>query len=325
MNQFNQLRLAFAQHRGTFAMALLCLLAVFRLYLTADRDIAAWNATHDEFWYVHKAYIGIWAGRYDELSFAHLPTYALWLELLNTYGMPARVGIELAWIGAVLFLAHSLARFTGSWLGSTIAAAFLLLHPYSVYIFDRSLAETLLGVTVVATIGAAMNVWRLRDESRWSRRAIASLLLALLFAVSCNLRKEGITLLAPAAVFAVVSLVARRLWWTRGPGASAPLGISMFVLPIAAALAMSWSFAALNYAKWGTFVAYDLDNPGYKAAMANLARIDNGPTLKRVSITRAMLERAYEVSPTFRELRPQLSGPVAREWTDLTTDIGARG
>ncbi len=71
-------------------------LVMYRLYLTADRDITAGNAPHDEFWYVHKAFVGIWSGQYNEMSFVHSPVYVLWLQFLNTFGIPARLGIEIA-------------------------------------------------------------------------------------------------------------------------------------------------------------------------------------------------------------------------------------
>lgn len=314
-----------SRSRPALELALLLAFAVFRLYLTADRDIAAWNAPHDEFWYVHKAYIGVWAGNYSEMSFAHLPVYALWLELLNTYGVPARLGIELAWIAAVFYLATSVRNFAGSRIAGVLITAFLLLHPYSIYIFDRALAETLLAVTVAIATAAALELWVRRDEPLRGRKLVVAMLFSGMFAVSCNLRKEGISLIFPLLFVCALTAFYRGRWWKGAARGAACPGNLLFALPLIATLILGWSISSLNYVKWGTFATDDLDNPGYKSAIAALAAVDVGTTPAKVSITRRMLAHAYELSPTLRELQPQMEGVVQPLWTNPSTSIGARG
>lgn len=304
-------------------LVLFFLLALARLYLAADRDIAAWDAPHDEFWYVHKAYIGVWSGTYSEMSFAHLPVYTLWLELLNTYGIPARLGIELAWISAVLFLATSVRDFAGSRIVSSFVAAFLLLHPYAVYIFDRSLAETLMAATVAVAVGAALRVWMTRSAADGRRRLQMTGLLAVMFALSCNLRTEGVLLTAPTIALGVLTLFSRKTWWRSAPN-SPPLGLLLIVLPVAAAFAFGWTISAVNYAKWGTFARYDRANPGYERALKSLSSIELGRTPPHVAITTRMLDGAFAVSPTLRELKPQMDGRVGQRWRSISASVGIR-
>ena len=303
---------------------LLLVLVMLRLYLTADRDIAAWNAPHDEFWYVHKAFTGVWAGPYNELSFAHSPLYALWLEFLNTYGIPARFGIDVAWSAGVIFLAIAVRNFTGSRIAAVVLAGFLLLHPYTIFIFDRSLAETLLAVTVAVWLAAGLEIWTSRDAPMSGRQVVLIGLFSTMFAVSYTLRKEGISLAAPLMLLAVLTLFRRRDWWSRR-SSGVSLGATYFVLPVLATVFLGLALSTLNYAKWGTFAPYDLANPGYKSAIASLSGIDTGRTPLQVSITRQMLEKAYTVSPTLRELKPQMDGPVGAQWIDLSSSIGAKG
>jgi len=313
------------QRLGPLVGSLLILaLVMLRLYLTADRDIAALDAPHDEFWYVYKAYTGVWGGQYNELAFAHSPVYALWLEFLNTYGIPARLGIDIAWIGAVLILVNAVRKFTESRFASLILAGFLLLHPYSIFIFDRSLAETLLGVTVAISIAAGLEIWTCRNAGMSTRRAALIAGFTVMFAVSYAMRKEGISLIAPLVLLAGVTLLFRKFWWSR-TRTNPSLGTVYFVLPVFAAICLTLALSTLNYAKWGTFAPYDLANSGYKSAVAALSGIDTGRTPLQVSVTSQMLKEGYAVSPTLRELRPQMDGPVGSQWIDLSTSIGADG
>lgn len=314
----------FGKYAPQAEFLLLLGLAMYRLYLTADRDIAAWNAPHDEFWYVHKAFAGVWAGQYNEMSFVHSPIYALWLEFLNTYGIPARLGIDVAWIAGVIFLAVAVRNFTKSRFASVVLAGFLLLHPYSIFIFDRSLAETLLGVTVAIWLAAGLEIWTSRNAAMSRRRVILIVLFSAMFAASYAMRKEGISLAAPLVLLAGLTLFFRRFWWSRSKS-NPSLGTIYFVLPFFATICLTLALSTLNYAKWGTFAPYDLANSGYKRAIASLSGIDAGRTPLQVSVTMQMLEKAYSVSPTLKELEPQIGGPVGRQWIDLSTSIGTQG
>lgn len=300
-------------------------LVMLRLYLTADRDIAAWNAPHDEFWYVHKAFTGVWAGQYSEMSFVHSPVYVLWLELLNTYGVAARFGIDVAWIAGVMALAVAVRNFTKARVVSVILAAFLLLHPYTIFIFDRSLAETLLAVTIAIGLAAGLEIWTTRAGTS-GRRLIPIVLFSVMFALSCNLRREGIALIAPLLLLAGLSLFSWKLWWADRNRKGLSLGLIVFVMPLVATLCLSLALSGLNYFKWGTFAQDDLSSAGYEAAVVALSRIDAGRTPPEVSISTRMLEKAYSASPTFNELRPYLEGPVGQKWRGITSEaLDARG
>lgn len=82
--------------RRRILWGVLLLLIAFRFYLTGDRDILAFNAPHDEFWYIDTAFNRIWRGSYSEMTLIHLPAYAVWLMTVDLLGIPARLAIDLA-------------------------------------------------------------------------------------------------------------------------------------------------------------------------------------------------------------------------------------
>lgn len=308
---------------ATFApqiwLLLLLGLALCRLYLTADREVSALNSPHDEFWYVHKAFTGMWAGQYSEMSFMHPPIYVWWLQLLKTFGVSLRLGIDVAWVASVVYLAISVRNFTGLRITSLILAVFLLFHPYTIFIFDRALAETLLAVTIAVSTAAGLQIWTLRGTGQTGRRLVTVLLFSLMFAISFHIRKEGIALLVPLGVLAGLSFFWRETWWTRSGKSGSSPGALLFLSPLVATLCLGLAISTANYFKWGTFARYDLANPGYERAMAALSRIDTGRTPLQVSITQEMLAKAYSASPTFRALKPQMDGLVGKMWTNISS------
>ena len=298
--------------RLTWAFAIA--VVILRLYLTGDRDILALNSPHDEFWYIDSAFNGIWGGRYDEMTLIHLPIYSAWLASLDLFGIPARLAIDTAWLGASGYLAFAVARLLRAAWPGLLLFAFLAFHPYVMRIFDRALAETLLTVLTAAVLAAGIELWRRRDEgpSQASRTALAVYVTG--FALAYHTRTEGIVLLAPLLLLGAWSLYERRDWWR---GNHVRLSICLLVLPVVSALLLGIAIAGANYAKWGVWATQELSAPGYKSAMAALSGIDAGPTPKQVTVTREMMNLAFRESPTFRELQPAMDGAIGAGWAAI--------
>jgi hypothetical protein len=294
-------------------------LIFLRLLLTADHDILALNAPFDEYWFIHRAKSLVWRGPYDHMMFAQLPVYPVWLLVLALMGIPARLGIDIAWILAAAYLGHAVWRLTLHRSAGALVVVFLLFHPFSLVIFDRALAETLVAVLCCAVLGAAIEIWNCRDEPASPRRRTALAVYVLGFAAAFHARKEGVVLLAPILLLAVFSLWDRQRWW-RG-GLTRSFGTSILVAPVAATVLLGTFFAGINYLHFGIFARYELAAPQYQRAMAALNQIDAGRTPAQVTVTARARALAYAVSPTFRELQPHFEGPEGRNLAAYTADF----
>ncbi len=286
-----------------------------RLALVGDRDIAAINSPHDEYWYIERALKGMFGGAYDQMAFMHLPVYSWWLTFLNVFGVPARLGIELAWTASGLYLAYALRNFTGRPWVSIALFGFLVLHPYTLVIFDRALSETLLTVTIASGIAAAIEIWSTRSVHRCRRRAFATMVFAASFALAYHLRKEGVVLFAPLAMLVVISYLRRDVWWA-GDGLRR-LVVPLIGGPLLATFAVGFAVASANAFKWGIFARYDLAATGYTRAVGALSSIDLGRTPRQITVTKAMLEAAYRESPTFSQLKPYMQGYPGLNWVAI--------
>lgn len=304
--------------------ATLLLLVAFRLYLTGDRDILALNAPHDEFWYVDAAFNRIWWGSYNEMTLIHLPTYSVWLMGVDLLGIPARLAIDLVWLLACGYLAYALRRLTGITWAALVLFIFLAFHPYTIRIFDRALAETLLTVLSTAVLAAGMELWNRRREGTSAARCCATLVYGIGFGAAYHTRSEGVVLLLPLGLLALWSFVDRQHLWSDASRHS--LLSPLFGLPLLATVLLGLGFSAANHAKWGVWASQELDAPGYRGAMAALNSIDTGPTPKQITVTQEMLRLGFQASITLRELQPAMTGTTGQQWVAIASPyVSAKG
>ena len=299
------------KHKYIFTLFAFTVITASRLIVTADQDILALNAPYDEYWFVNSAYRFIWGGPYNHLSFAHLPVYSFWLLFNYLFGIPARFAIEIAWILSSLYLSYSVSKLTDRlWTGSVIFFL-LIVHPYTFSLFNRALAETLLLVLTTFLSGAYIEIWNCRGNISSLRRKLAIAILVIGSALAYHTRKEGLLLLIPNIILALLFLChspkpfAKRIFQTEV--------VTFTILPLASIVFFGVLVASLNYLKWGVFCRYELAAPGYRRAIKTLNAIDSGTTPKHVTITKKTRLTAYEVSPTFKELEPYFEGPPG-EW-----------
>lgn len=285
-------------------------LGVLRLALTADRDVVALNSPYDEFWFIHSAARWVWGGNYNHFAFAHLPIYSIWLAGLDLLGVPARLGIDLAWLASTAYAAFALARLTGKRWAGAVFWLFCAFHPVLIVLFDRALAETLLAVLVTMMLGAGVEVWNTRATPRSRRGALATGVFMLAFALAVHIRKECILFVLPVLLLGAWSVWRHRHWWSSADGWA--LGMRLVAAPLLAAAAVAVVLMGLNYLRWGMAVRYELAAPGYVRAIAALNRIDAGPGPLHVTVTRKSRELAYRYSPTFRELEGFFEGESGR-------------
>lgn len=292
------------------------LVVVLRLFLTSDRDVLALNSPYDEYWFVNSAARLVWGGDYNHMVFVHLPIYPIWLATLNILGIPARLGIDLAWLAATAYAAFALFRLTGArWVG-VLFWLFCVLHPLFFVLFDRALAETLLSVLVVLMLGSGLEVWATRYEPRCRRARLATWIFMIAFALAFHVRKEGILLLVPILLLCAYSLRGRDIWWQRQIGAG--LGGRLIVFPLVANLVLGFVLAGANYMSWGLAIKYDMAAPGYKQALSALNRIDVGRGPLHITVTAKARNAAYVHSPTFRELQGFFEGELGKQLAAYT-------
>jgi hypothetical protein len=302
-----------ARARAGRALRVLGILAIvlFDLWLIADQEIAAGESPADDAWFLQKGKCGYWFDDgYSQMSFIKEPVYPLFVWACYNLGLPLRLMAEAAYLAAAGFLAWCLVyRQTRAGIGLLVFAV-IALHPLHLHPFQRTIYSTLYPSLLMVTMGALFLQVKLRDEpGRWRRWLLSGLALGLLW----NLRPERPLVLLLVVFFLVASVFGE---WRRRPTLAGRLRgwVGEWVVPLAILTAITLGIMSANYARWGVFGINDLQSPGFSAAYRALASIKPEKPLRHVVVTREARERAYAVSPSFRELRPFLEGDLGAGW-----------
>ncbi|MDB6114676.1 MAG: hypothetical protein JWQ62_1621, partial [Lacunisphaera sp.] len=135
--------------------------------------------------------------------------------------------------------------------------------------------------------GAALGCfWLTREESVWLLPAVGLILLGVLASLRGELRLRWRTLAGSLVLFVAIAAV-----------------------PIL-------TVSTLNLRHYAWFGTVEFRAREFKAAYGALTRLQVGPQLAQVPVTRQMREAAYAVSPAFARLRPWLEGPIGDRWSE---------
>ena len=90
--------------------------------------------------------------------------------------------------------------------------------------------------------------------------------------------------------------------------------IGLYVIPICLVLLSINMVCLLNKYYYGVYIFNQYWGKEYKEAYGALTRIKPKEEIKRVPVTKETMERLYEVSPKFSELRAFFEGNGGKNW-----------
>lgn len=310
------------------AFCAFCLaLAALKLLLISGEEIVARYQPLDDLWQILAASRGYWLGTdYNYSTFAHLPVYPLWIALTYFTGIPLRIATEVVYLLAAFAFASVLVRAGVGLAVGAICYGLLVFHPASFQLFNYALAETIYAPLLLLAMASLILLWLNRNSSGAPKYGI---LTGLFFGLLWCTRKESILIVATFAAYATAVTVWQMRHRHESPRLSKRL-VVLILLPIAIVLTASLSVKAANWVRFGLFVSSDMDAPGYRAAYRALLRIRPEQSIRFVPVPREVREKAYAVSPAFKELEPLFEGEFGRvaasetkRWMGIEGEIAA--
>ncbi len=285
---------------------------VLALWLSGDQGIHAGPSEYDDEWFLRTAESWYWfAPGYSRLSFLKEAPYPLFVAVTYRLGLPLRLAHEVIYLAAAGFLAWTLMyRQTRSWVALVVYAAIAFL-PAHFYMFERATHDTLYSALLMLAGGALLLQVKRRGKPGWWLCWVATgLALGLLW----NTRQERSLVVVFVLPFLVASLLAE---WNHAANTGRALlrWLLEWAPPAALVALMTFMFMYANYCRWGVFAVSNISSPKLQAAYRALLSIKPDRPLSYVPITRDMREKAYSVSPSFRELQPSLEGHLLH-WHD---------
>jgi hypothetical protein len=291
--------------KTTFVAGII-LLAVFKLWLVHEEEIYGSANYFDDLNYLRAAERWYWGAEYSWTSFVRAPAYPLWIALVHTLGLPLRTAQEILFLGGYAVLIAALRAAGVSRPVAILIYAAAILHPASFQLHNHLLTDNMYAAILPMALGGLIFVFlrsRLRD-ALWTGAVLGIL---------WNVREESILIGVLLAVFLALSFLwsvsNTRSWkastWAIWKPALALCGVLAFFV-----LAVDYA----NYRVFNAFSKSEFSAPSVKAAYNALLRIRPSNVIRFVPISKETRERAYEVSPTFARLKPELEGKTGQNW-----------
>ncbi len=303
---------------------LICLLlGLLKLWLISTNEIVAVYHPHDALWYLHSAKEWYWFGPFSEAPFGtppfiRLPAYPLFIALVRLTGIPLRISIELMLLIAALVFSASLIKAGQSRIVAILIYTAIIFHPLTFQINNHALSDSFYAPVLLFALAVLIILLLKRDDVHRLRYA---LLAGGVLAVLWHVRQESIIILGLLLVYGLMALSKAGLRKKPWLEILRQLGATVLV-PTLVVFFASLTVKTINYAKFGVFAADAVSAPGFTAARTALLRIQPMPPIRYVAFPREVRQRAYRVSPAFRESESYLEGPPGRIWASFGSVLG---
>ena len=292
-------------------------LTLLKLWLTGGQTVFAIGpAVHDDRLFVDLAahlVEGRWLGPYNQFTLAKGPMFSLFIAGVFWLGLPLMFAQQLLYAAACATLTRSLGPWVRAGAAQFSLYAVLLWNPMS---FDagnlsRVMRQNLYTPLALFCVAGLVLLFARRRES-WRRQAGPAALAGLSLGCFWLTREESVWFL-PAVALLLLGLLGslRRELATRWR----PLAASLGCFAVAVLLPII-IVSTLNWRHYGWFGTVEFHAGEFKAAYGALTRLQTGPELYQVPVTRQMREQAYELSPTFARVRPYFETFVSDNWSE---------
>lgn len=291
-------------------------LGFFKLWVVHTEEIYGSSAEYDHLWYVGSAKYWYWGTAYSWTGFVRPCAYPLFIAVVHFCGIPLRIAIELAQMAGYGVLIAALRRAGLPRALCLIIFALMVLHPASLFFNNHSLSDSFYAAILPLALGGSLLTLFTRKFSHAVWTGVA-------YAVLWNTREESFLIPVILAVFFLLALLQRRdaltrkkhlVFWLKRTGA---LAGTLIVLVAAVYSA--------NYRAFHSFAKSDMSSPAFENAFKALLRIKPSYSLRYIAVNLEALRLAYEVSPTFAQLKPEFEALPGRDWTNPAFDtLGLR-
>lgn len=292
-------------------LAGLLLAALFKFWVIHTEETYGSSAEYDALWYVGSARHWYWGATYGWTAFVRPCAYPLFIAVAHFLAIPLRIAIEVAQMSGYAVLIAAL-RKAGVHRGVCIAIfALMILHPASLLFNNHSMSDSFYAAVLPLALGGSL-------LTLFTKKFWHAIYTGVAYAVLWNTREESFLIPLIIAVFFVLALWQQRaagsraahfFFWTKRTGA---LLAAMIVLVAAAYSA--------NYRAFHSFAKSDLSSPSFERLFKALLRIKPSHSLRYIAVNQEALRKAYEVSPTFAQLKPEFDGATGQIWTNPVFD-----
>ena len=300
-------------HQRKFWIIAGVLVALKLWFVSSQPLLAVGWAAHDDRLFLRlagKILGGEWLGDYNQLTLAKGPAYSLFIASTVVTGVPLPLAQHLLYLLACYLVVRAVRDLLpgDAWALLLFGALWWQPMSFQMTVLGRVLRQNLY-TPVTLLVFAGLAALHTRAFAAPRIRALWAALLGFALGVLWLTREESIWI-APACIMlplaAALSLRTTPKGWARA-GWPCAVAATAAALPIVAVCAM-------NARAYGWFGTVEFRAPAFIAAYGAISRVQAGPSLPLVPVSRAARQALYDVSPAFAELRPYLEGELGENW-----------
>lgn len=287
------------------------------MWLISAHSLMATITPHDDLLFISQAHnilSGQWLGEYDQLTLIKGQFYPLFIAFSYYLNIPLLVAQQLLYAFATfvtIWAVYPLIR--QKWL-LFLLFAFLLLNPFS---YNYPAIGRVFRLGIYAPLGLLTFSFilglHIRSNQSWKNIIVWSIGAGISLAAFWNTREESIWI-----VPSLLLLLAPAFFYLRRqPRSRAVVLTGLYVLPLLILLGANYTLKKINYKYYGILATIELETPEFKSAYGGLLRIKSDKWQQFYPVVKDVRDKAYAISPAFREVKPFLDGPLGKKWQDL--------
>ena len=300
-------------------------LALTKLWLVRRDEVPCLGSPFDDIWYLQSAKDWYWLRSYSELPFGtppyiRLPAYPLYLAVVNLTGIPLRIANELLLLLAAHVFAMVLIKAKESQVLAILCFAAIVFHPGSFYINSLAYPDSFYSAVLLFSLaGLILLFFKWDDEHRLWYALATGLALAILW----HIRQESQIITGFLAVYALLMVLNAR-GKSEVRVSKVRRLIVLVVTPMIVIVVAAVAVRTVNYTRFGVFSDHAMFTSDFEAAAKALVGIKPKVPIRFVPVPREVRERAYKVSPSFKELEFYFEGDAGRTWASFAPSTGVK-
>lgn len=293
------------------------LATLFRIYLAIKMPLYLQaGADFDDFLMINYAKSmlqGNWLGAFGAKTLAKGVSYPIFIVLTYILGIPYSLGIILLYILAIMLFIKVIKKFINNKYYLLSIYLLLLYSPVMFHIENvqkiyRGGVIVSLSLIVISAMIGIFNSNKDNIKTLLKYSLIASISLPFFYYL-----KEDSIWIVPFVICAIaISLLTLK---------SKDLKIKqinqrvfLIVLPIISLLASKFIYCGINYAYYGEFSITDRTGTYFKEVIADIIKIDEKNEIEDVWITKDMMYKAIDASPTLNTIKKEIDNMYETSW-----------
>ncbi len=287
---------------------------LFRIYLAVKTPLYAQaGADFDDYLFVKYALSilsGGWLGPFDCKTLAKGASYSVFLAVNYLLGIPYSLELILTYITAVILFIIAIRKLISNKYFLLTSYLFLLFSPVMFHI--ENVQKIYRGGLIVSfaliIISAAIGLYTSRNDSRKTQLKW-SLLLGFSLSFFWFLKEDSIWILPFVLGIILITIISSILQRKKIISR-----IFISIIPIILLFSSILLYSYTNYKFYGEFTITDRSGTYFKEFIADILQIEDDENYQNVWITKKMMYKAIDVSPTLQSIKPYIDDMYKNSW-----------